>query len=120
MGWSEAAADVARNWAAQCHYGHSGTNGFGENIFASTATSATISDAVQAWASEASDYDQATNSCRTGKVCGHYTQLVWRSSTGVGCASQVCQTGSPFGSGTWLIWVCDYVPPGNYIGEPPY
>ncbi len=75
-----------------------------------------------AWASEDVDYDYASNTCNAGKVCGHYTQLVWRDSTGVGCASRVCNVNSPFtiGNGRWILWVCDYLPPGNYIGERPY
>ena len=120
MEWDDAAAAVARDWAGRCHYGHSGTSGFGENIFASTATGDTIGLAVASWASEAADYSYADNTCAAGRICGHYTQLVWRASTGVGCASQVCDTGSPFGSGRWVIWVCDYRPPGNYVGERPY
>jgi pathogenesis-related protein 1 len=45
-------------------------------------------------------------------VCGHYTQIVWRDTTSVGCAAQSCPQGE--------IWVCDYSPPGNYVGQHPY
>jgi hypothetical protein len=72
------------------------------------------------WAAEAPDYDYATNTCKAGQVCGHYTQIVWRSTTAVGCAFRTCTTGSPFGSGSWDFWVCDYAPPGNYVGQRPY
>jgi hypothetical protein len=77
---------------------------------------------VGAWAAEASDYDYARNTCAAGKVCGHYTQLVWRATTRVGCATQVCDRNSPFGSRfpTWQLWVCNYAPPGNYVGQRPY
>jgi pathogenesis-related protein 1 len=122
MHWDDSAARVADSWAANCMFAHSHTPGYGENIYASTSTDDTAREAVVAWASEVTDYDYASNSCAAGKVCGHYTQLVWRSSTGVGCASRVCDVNSPFsiGNGHWLLWVCDYIPPGNYIGERPY
>ena len=73
---------------------------------------------VAMWASEAKSYDYATNGC--SGVCGHYTQVVWRSTTSVGCAIQRCATGSPFGGSTWFFAVCNYVPPGNFVGERPY
>src|SRR6185503_11732139 len=110
----------ALDWARQCLWRHSGTRGYGENLFASTATSVAIGEVVASWASESADYSYESNGCAAGKVCGHYTQLVWRSTTSVGCASHVCDTGSPFGSGRWLIWVCEYVPPGNIVGMRPY
>ena len=120
MEWDEAAAEVARDWARTCAWRHSQTPGYGENLFASTDLEATIRDAVDGWASEAPDYSYETNRCATGKLCGHYTQIVWRDSTGVGCASAVCDSGSPFGAGRWINWVCEYVPPGNFLGERPY
>ena len=32
---------------------------------------------VMAWAAEVEDYDLESNTCRPGKMCGHYTQMVW-------------------------------------------
>ena len=63
----------------------------------------------------------SSNSC--SGVCGHYTQIVWRSTTEVGCGLRVCTTGSPFDShpgATWTMVVCDYRPPGNFRGQRPY
>ncbi len=65
---------------------------------------------VNAWDSEAADYDYSSNKCR--KVCGHYTQIVWASTKEVGCG--VARNAHR------EIWVCDYNPPGNYIGKRPY
>ncbi len=120
MVWDDAAAALADDWARTCRWAHSGTPGYGENLFATTQTDTKIGEVVARWASEAADYSYATNRCAPGKMCGHYTQLVWRQSTGVGCASAICDTGSPFGSGRWLNWVCEYVPAGNVIGFRPY
>lgn len=120
LAWSDAAASVAREWAANCEFGHNSNRGnLGENIFASTAGAPRSADyVVESWASEASDYDYDSNSC--SGVCGHYTQVVWRNTTAVGCAVQVCSQNSPFGGGSWELWVCNYAPPGNYNGQRPY
>jgi len=124
MAWSSAAADAASAWARQCTWSHDpalSALGLGQNLYASTGA-ATPAAAVATWASEAGDYDLASNTCRAGQVCGHYTQLVWRSSVGLGCDIERCTTGSPFGSGAaeWWNVVCDYAPPGNWVGERPY
>lgn len=122
MGWSAAAAAVAEAWAAGCTYAHNAGRGFrGENIAASAPPgSRTAAGIVGLWAGEWPDYDYATNRCAAGQVCGHYTQIVWRTTIAVACAKATCTTGSPFGSGSWDFWVCDYEPPGNFVGERPY
>jgi pathogenesis-related protein 1 len=128
--WSDAAAANAQAWADGCNYGHNpnlGTVGYGENIYAAAYTGSMPPpgwnppvNAVDSWASEAADYDFSTNSCSS--VCGHYTQLVWRDTEAVGCGIKVCTTNSPFGPSfpTWTFVVCDYNPPGNFVGQQPY
>jgi pathogenesis-related protein 1 len=120
--WSDAATQVAQAWADGCVYQHNQNRGErGENIAANAPPSSwSLQDVVSAWASEATDYDYARNACAAGKVCGHYTQLVWRDTTRVGCAHRTCTGNSPFGSGSWEFWVCDYEPPGNWLGQKPY
>jgi len=129
LAWSAQAAAVAEAWARRCVYQHNAGRGAdgtprGENIAATAPGSradATPAYVVGLWASEWPDYAHATNSCAAGKVCGHYTQLVWRGTVRVGCAKATCTTGSPFsGSTTWDFFVCDYEPPGNWSGERPY
>ena len=70
-------------------------------------------EVVNAWAEEEDYYDYQTNSCQPGKVCGHFTQMVWHESRQVGCAKAICPDKSQ-------IWACNYHPRGNYIGELPY
>ena len=116
--WNAAAASVASAWAAHCDWNHNPSRGnYGENIAAATSP-LTPAAVVAMWAAEASNYDYATNGC--SGVCGHYTQIVWRDTTSVGCAIQKCTSGSPFGSSTWYFAVCDYAPPGNFVGAKPY
>jgi pathogenesis-related protein 1 len=124
--WSTAAASVAQAWADNCSYGHNANRGTrGENVAANAPPGAVLtnpSSVVNAWASEVADYNYASNTCASGKDCGHYTQIVWRDTTRVGCAHRTCSTNSPFGSQypNWDFWVCDYEPPGNFIGQKPY
>lgn len=101
-----------------CQLHHSGGT-IGENLYGHSAWSdgalyqTKSSEVVDAWGNEKRDYDYADNSCAAGKVCGHYTQLVWKNSTSVGCAMTICQNGSQ-------IWACQYEPAGNWFGEKPY
>jgi pathogenesis-related protein 1 len=70
--------------------------------------------AVDSWGAEKSNYTYATNACKPGKVCGHYTQVVWKGSQLVGCAYAVCEDSKE------QVWVCQYRPAGNWVGEKPY
>jgi uncharacterized protein YkwD len=121
--WSEEAAKKAESYVGQCKFEHNPDRGeFGENLAAGTPGAMTTVDVVKGWADEAADYDYASNTCRKGKMCGHYTQVVWRNTKAVGCATRTCTKNSPFGAKfpTWQLWVCNYAPPGNYIGQKPY
>lgn len=116
--WSTTVAAAAQLVASSCLFSHS-SNGYGENIYASAGSGVTPAAVVKSWTLEAANYTYATNTCASGKTCGHYTQVVWRSSQRLGCAQKTCTTGSPFpGFPTWDFWVCNYDPPGNSGGRP--
>jgi hypothetical protein len=115
----------AQAWADGCSYKHGGTGWgtlYGQNIYAAAGFYPTVDQVVNSWSSEDQYYDYATNTCDSNEVCGHYTQIVWRSSTNLGCGYKECSTNSPFGSSfpVWQYWVCNYNPPGNYVGQRPY
>jgi hypothetical protein len=124
-------AAVAQAWADGCQYGHNGGRGnLGENIYAEaghgTGTAQTPLDAVKSWSAEAEWFDYANPDGCTAPTppgtCLHYTQVVWRDTTSVGCGRTRCTTNSPFGPSfpTWTYVVCDYAPPGNLtICAPP-
>lgn len=131
MRYSAALAASSQAWADelrrsnQCRMRHSAGNGqIGENLFWASAgvwssgrrELQQVSDAkvVDSWGSEQRDYDYASNRCAAGKVCGHYTQVVWQQSTEVGCAVAVCADSLE------QVWVCQYQPAGNIVGRPPY
>ncbi|TRM65805.1 CAP domain-containing protein [Schizophyllum amplum] len=104
--WSADLASYAQNYGAQCVWEHSGGQ-YGENLAAGTGLS--IADAIQMWNNEAADYD-ASN-----PQYSHWTQVVWKGTTEVGCAMTTC--GSIAGMDNGNFYVCSYNPPGNYIGE---
>ena len=77
---------------------------------------ATPEEVVGAWASEDAFYDYDANACAADQQCGHYTQIVWRETERVGCGASTCTIDGFDG----LFWVCNYDPPGNFVGERPY
>jgi len=127
---SELAASSQR-WADhlkatnQCKMQHSKPDGnYGENLYWASAIrwsdgkrevqQISPQKVVDAWGSELKDYDYAHNTCAQGKMCGHYTQVVWKSTRSVGCAFAVCEDSKE------QVWVCQYQTPGNWVGEKPY
>jgi len=120
--WSTDTAATAQAWADQCQFRHNPNRGnLGENIAAATPNHLSTMGVVQNWAAESAHYNYGTNSCAGGQTCGHYTQIVWRNTTQVGCATKLCDENSPFSGFTqWRIWVCNYSPPGNIAGQRPY
>jgi uncharacterized protein YkwD len=123
LGWDTRAEETARAYAEKCLFRHNEDRGtYGENLAAATPGYFDTPGVVREWAKETQDYDYASNSCAQGKQCGHYTQVVWRDTKRVGCATQTCTKNSPFGSqaSTWQLWVCNYAPPGNFTGQRPY
>ncbi len=112
--WSDRLAGHAQEWAhhllQERQFYHRPRPIFGENLFEIAGGRALPSDVVGDWASEASDYNYRDNSCHG--VCGHYTQLIWSDTREVGCAV----ARDAFRE----VWVCNYDPPGNWLGERPY
>jgi len=114
LAWSDRLAARARQWAntllTNGQFAHSPNSAYGENLFEITGASASAAQVVASWAGESKNYDYKSNTCRG--VCGHYTQIIWRGTREVGCA--VAR-----GNGR-EVWVCEYNPPGNWVGERPY
>ena len=129
VAWDPVLADAAYNYLLGCastdgrlvdhnanrtaDYAALGGSGYvGENIYASSGSTARPADAVTAWMSEASTYDYNANNIT---AAGHYTQVVWRDSVRIGCAIVDCP------SLTFRATIlCDYAPGGNIIGQKPY
>lgn len=112
--WHNDLAAYALNYARQrrdCRLIESGGR-YGENLARSNGEISGAA-AVRAWVNQKPDYFYDSNTCRAGKTCRHYTQVVWRNSVWVGCAKVRCDNG-----GTFVI--CSYDPPGNVRGRWPY
>ncbi|XP_071724454.1 basic form of pathogenesis-related protein 1-like [Rutidosis leptorrhynchoides] len=114
ISWNETVAAYAQNYAnsriEDCNMVHS--NGpYGENL-AEGYENMDGAAAVKFWGTEKPNYDHGSNSC-VGGECLHYTQIVWRDSVHVGCARVKCNN-------NWMFVICNYHPPGNYIGRSPY
>ncbi len=126
--WDPALAAIADAWVRQCVDNQAPTglvdhnagrsNGYptyvGENIYGAGGQ-ASGTAATASWIREKQYYHRDTNSCDAGRVCGHYTQVVWRNTTKIGCALYNC-AGFQYGSTV----VCNYGPGGNVGGQPPY
>jgi uncharacterized protein YkwD len=114
LAWSDRLAARSQDWAdtllARKQFIHRANSTYGENLFEIRGATASAAQVVNAWAAESRDYDYNSNRCRG--VCGHYTQIVSRDTKEVGC-------GVARGGGR-EVWVCDYDPPGNLVGKPPY
>ncbi|KAJ4899097.1 hypothetical protein Rs2_13048 [Raphanus sativus] len=114
--WSNKLARYATRWArtrrGDCNLIHSG-GPYGENLFWGSGKGWTPGNAVVAWASERKYYDRKTYRCKANGDCLHYTQLVWKKSLRVGCAIVFCKSGDTF-------IICNYDPPGNIVGQPPF
>lgn len=127
--WADDLARLAGDWAQtlrdgrDCRMEHSRRPQLGENLYWASPVKHSdgrrqlqrfsAAQPVDRWASEKADFDVAINTCRPGRVCGHYTQLVWRDTREVGCARAVCADHSQ-------VWVCNYRPAGNVVGRRPY
>lgn len=117
--WSNSLARSAQQWAKQLAstntFKHSSTN-YGENIWAGTKGRYSQAKMVDNWGSEKQYFipnSTFPNTCRGGwQKCGHYTQIIWKNTTEVGCG---------LARGAQMdYFVCQYNPPGNFQGQKPY
>lgn len=84
---------------------------YGENLAAASRRKFTTGDAARLWLRERGRYRARflTGGWRTG----HYTQMVWRTSTEVGCGIARAADGT-------VYVVANYSPPGNIFGQSAY
>lgn len=112
--WNADVAKVAQNWADTIarsdQMKHRQPNKYGENIFWMSGGQVTGEMVTNSWYNEIKDY----NYSRPGfsMKTGHFTQVVWKDSTQIGCGLAKSRRG-----GTYVV--CNYNPPGNYQGRFP-
>ncbi|RSH87502.1 uncharacterized protein EHS24_000010 [Apiotrichum porosum] len=117
--WNASLADTAAGNSAQCVFEHNSdiNSQYGQNIAAGSVPT-TLTDLVNAWTAESSLYDWS-NPVYSDST-GHFTQVVWKDTTSLGCSWTTCTASEIFGSsesynGVYLV--CNYYAPGNYEGE---
>jgi pathogenesis-related protein 1 len=140
--WATQLASSASTCAAPVHRTEAEleAKGYGENLAAfeggsfggiggmtSSAPVSTAQQAVNGWAGEVACWtygkfmstDKCDMTCTTNMHsdgCGHYTQIVWRKTMQLGCGVATCMNGKA----TEDIWICNYAPAGNIVGQLPY
>ena len=145
IGWDCDAAEVAQQWSddtggtqghsssdwrRQQYSNHTGLEGWaaslGENLAWAVSSNASgvapVIDSVTSWDEEGSDYNHSSGVCASGEVCGHYTQMVWRESTKIGCGVKRGQIQFPGSGQVWphgYFLSCTYHNAGNINGDNP-
>lgn len=121
--WNEQLASDAKGWAnelaATGRFEHSpdepGKAPEGENLWAGTPRAYSPEAMVGLWAIEKKDYRPGVfpNNSKSGDVenVGHYTQMIWRNTHEVGCATAMGRDEE--------FLVCRYSTAGNVYGERP-
>ncbi|XP_058498876.1 R3H domain containing-like [Solea solea] len=123
MLWDEGLAKSADSWASLCIWDHGPTQAMkymGQNLSITSGRYQSITDLIRTWYDERHHFSYP-NRC-TGSICSHYTQMVWASTSRVGCAVRKCSSVHVFGS-SWreaTLLVCNYSIKGNWAGEAPY
>lgn len=119
--WSDILEAEARDWAVELidsgRFAHDPRpHGHGENLWMGWGDRVfTPENMVGDWIAERRDYRPGVfpDVSRTGDwiAVGHYTQLIWRGTTHVGCAVA--------SRGDRAVLACRYSPPGNIDGQRP-
>ena len=109
--WARALIDSNRFEHDPAQHGH------GENLWTGWGGRVwTPEEMIGEWIAEKANYRHGVfpNVSRTGRWSdvGHYTQLIWRDTTHVGCAVET--------RGDRSVLACRYAPPGNIDGRTAY
>ena len=119
--WDPALATAAAAYAPQLarlgrlvHSPDSARPGQGENLWMGTRGAYSLEEMAGSWAAEkrlfrAGVFPNVSTS-RNWSDVGHYTQMIWRSTTRLGCALHRTRR--------WDFLVCRYAPYGNVDGQP--
>lgn len=124
MTWDGELAWIAESYGLRCRFRrnkvkiHSKFTRFGQNMFAVThSKSFSVSHAIEAWYNEMQSFQFRINTCRKGKSCANYTQMVWARTYKVGCAITHCQFISDIAIRNGLLFICNYAPSGNLLDD---
>ncbi|EFY87326.1 hypothetical protein J3459_010582 [Metarhizium acridum] len=128
--WDQGLADSATKVANTCIFKHQmdvDGGGYGQNLAAASTNGDSQTDfGVKAvgdmwYNGEVGNYQ---NLYETGPGntplgdYGHFTQVVWKATLSVGCATVKCQAGTALSLESWYT-VCNYKVPGNVVAQYP-
>jgi hypothetical protein len=128
--WRASLASQAATWVAKCSQTNPwGDAGVGFNL---GVGSENVSGVANSWYDQYVNYQYTTVTCSTPPLdpsacgtcaggfsfCGNYLQMIWASTTSVGCAKASCNQTSGGGSTMWVV--CAYSPRGLIANEGPY
>ncbi|KAL1838649.1 hypothetical protein VTJ49DRAFT_2456 [Mycothermus thermophilus] len=136
LSWSDDLANSAAVLAQRCVFAHDTSingGGYGQNLamWASSsqqqiqsfgATKSLAKATTNGWYNGelhlfASEFGKANPDKTRFREWGHFTQLVWKDTKQVGCATHLCPPGTiTSGMSSWYT-VCNYYPPGNVGGQ---
>uniref|UniRef100_A0A5K3F4P6 SCP domain-containing protein n=1 Tax=Mesocestoides corti TaxID=53468 RepID=A0A5K3F4P6_MESCO len=114
MNYSLEMENLAIKWVKRCRFEHPSSTtdsvyaGYGQNLALIGGYLPNLTQMAQGWYNEISDYTYANNYCRG--VCGHYTQMVWARSVGLGCAMKQCDHIKPDWPKPVFLMACQYAP----------
>ena len=121
LAWSEALACGAQAWGEHlaniggrtlAHSAPEQRDHAGENLWMGSKARYSLQQMIGSWADERRFYNGAPIGNSNFQAVGHYTQMIWRQTTKVGCEI--------VGSRATDILVCRYSPAGNIINQRPY
>lgn len=112
--WSTKLAQSAQAWAVtlrdrNCAFEHSETR-YGENLAGGSSGALDPEGVTAMWYDEVKQYNFQRPAF--SMATGHFTQVVWRGTTQLGCGRATCRNGME-------LWVCQYDPAGNMQGQFP-
>ena len=115
--WSDALANSSQQWANHLAvngiFEHSDNQEIGENIWKGTSGTNSVTKMIDSWGAEKKNFTPGVfPDVTTGGEVDHYTQMVWRNTTEVGCALA--------SSNGYDYLVCQYSPSGNYLNQAVY
>ncbi|KAL7948460.1 CAP domain-containing protein [Trichoderma barbatum] len=130
--WDDTLAGYAKTIAQGCVFAHDmnqGGGGYGQNLasWGSTGniddkeiesgrrgvTDQWYNDEMENWTFYGLDNPPSGSNL---DAWGHFTQVVWKDSTKLGCFTAKCPAGTVLGMQSWYT-VCNYSPPGNFGGK---
>jgi hypothetical protein len=122
--WDAALARVAQNWAVRAmrfehnpnrdaQYRRLGGKGpVGENLSLLSASLAHVPIVIGSWMAERRSYTYQALA-PGGTETNHYTQIIWAATRRIGCGRATRWQNQ-------VLFVCNYAPAGNVIGQSPY